>query len=178
MLKTAGDVSWRMSGGTTDPDYSGNMSHSSAEGSWFSDLWTGDDFYFRVWVGNEASEDVNHAPVIPEAGISADSSLIPVGAPVNVTADFTDEDAGDSHTATWQWTQDDPLDASAGAVSGTTVTGSHIYTRPGVYEVTLRVVDAVGARRSNTSGTWWCTIRGRLRHRRWLDRFSCRRSRV
>jgi PKD repeat protein len=146
VLRTEADVTWFCSIDTVDDPYSGNMAFSTTPGVWsIVPEWAGADFYFRVWVGNPASEGVNHAPVIPEAGISAASSLVPVGSPVNMSAPFSDEDAGDSHTATWQWTQDDPSVTSSGSVSGTTVTGCHTYTAAGVYEVALRVVDGEGA---------------------------------
>jgi PKD repeat protein len=121
------------------------MSYATTPGSWVTD-WAGAyDFYFRVWVGNQATEDVNHAPVISEAGITADSTLVPVNTPVNLTANFSDQDAGDSHKAIWTWIQGNPSVTPNGQVNGNTVTGTHTYDQPGVYEVSLRVEDRAGA---------------------------------
>lgn len=82
----------------------------------------------------------NYAPVV--GPISAPAEPVSKGIQVNATANFTDQDAADTHTATWDW-GDGP--ATVGTVTESsspgTVTGSHTYAAAGVYTVTLTVSD-------------------------------------
>ena len=76
------------------------------------------------------------APLTPQATYTA----------VNVSANFSDEDISDLHTAVWNW-GDNTI--STGAVieangSGT-VTGSHTYTSAGVYTLNLTVSDSLSS---------------------------------
>jgi hypothetical protein len=61
--------------------------------------------------------------------------------PLAVSATFSDADDDDDHTAVWDWgdstTTNGTVDQTANVVSG-----SHVYTEPGVYPVTLRVTDS------------------------------------
>ncbi|HVK08828.1 MAG TPA: M57 family metalloprotease [Gemmataceae bacterium] len=82
----------------------------------------------------------NAAPV---AGvITAPTAPVAVGAAVSVSAGFTDAGTADTHTAVWDWGDGT---SSAGTVAGLGATGSHTYTRAGVYTVTLTVRDDDGA---------------------------------
>lgn len=83
----------------------------------------------------------NAGPTI--TSITGPSDPTPVGTPVTVTTAFTDPDAADTHTATYSW--------GDGATSNPTVTpgartvdGTHTYSVPGVYAVTVTITDDSG----------------------------------
>jgi hypothetical protein len=82
----------------------------------------------------------NMTPAVGE--ITAPIALAPVNTPITVSATFTDPDISDTHTATWDW---DDGTSSAGTVAESggsgSVVGSHAYSVPGVYLVTLTVTD-------------------------------------
>lgn len=69
---------------------------------------------------------------------------VPINIGMSISADFTDPDVGDTHTATWYWGD---LTSSPGIVDEVekTVTGTHKYTETGVYTVTLELEDKAGA---------------------------------
>ncbi len=81
--------------------------------------------------------DLNAPPVV--GPITAVPNPATVNGVVNFSANFTDADAGDTHTATWNWGDST---SSAGTISGGTVTGSHTYSAVGTYTVTLTVTDS------------------------------------
>ncbi len=60
---------------------------------------------------------------------------------VNIIATFKDPGSLDTFTAAWKWGDGT---TSTGAVSSKTVTGSHIYTKPGVYLISLMITDKDG----------------------------------
>jgi probable HAF family extracellular repeat protein len=68
------------------------------------------------------------------------------GAAIDFNAAFTDVDASDTHSATWSW--DDGSQAQAATLTenaGTgTASGSHAFSKPGVYAVGLKVIDTSG----------------------------------
>jgi len=64
--------------------------------------------------------------------------LVRVGVNINARATFKDAGVIDTFTAIWKWGDGK---TSNGVVSGTTVNGSHIYTKPGIYLVTITVKD-------------------------------------
>jgi len=70
---------------------------------------------------------------------------------ISFSVGFTDPDAGDSHTASWDWGDGN---TGAGAVvfnSGSgTVTGAHAYAAAGIYDVKLNLVDSSGNQVSAT----------------------------
>ncbi|MGH2806616.1 MAG: PKD domain-containing protein, partial [Actinomycetota bacterium] len=84
----------------------------------------------------------NTPPVV--GPITAPIDPVTVGTEIHASADFTDPDIGDVHTATWDWGDGTQ---SAGTVTEPTpltdghVTGSHTYTTPGIYTVTVTVDD-------------------------------------
>jgi hypothetical protein len=59
-----------------------------------------------------------------------------------VSASFTDPDIGDTHTATWDWGD---TTTSGGTVDENqkVITGSHVYTKVGVYPIILTVNDGL-----------------------------------
>jgi uncharacterized protein len=97
----------------------------------------------------------DHDPVVvglnlvnypPELGdVSVAPALLAIGAQVDASVPFTDPDALDTHTATWDWgdgtTSTGDISESFG--SGT-ITGSHVYSTPGLYELQVTVLDDFG----------------------------------
>ena len=88
----------------------------------------------------------------PEVGtIIASQDPIQAGTLVTASAAFTDLGPLETHTAQWDWGD---LTTSSGVVSENglsgTVTGSHTYSTPGVYTVTLTVTDDTGDSGSST----------------------------
>jgi len=99
-----------------------------------------------------ASATVHVDNVAPAAGpITAPLDPTLVNTPVNASASFTDPGTLDTHAATWDWGDGS---TSAGSVSETngsgSVTGTHTYTLPGVYELILTVTDKDGASSQST----------------------------
>jgi len=108
-------VVWQQSGATTDSDISASTFHLPETGS-------------------------NHSPVINQ--ITAPLDPVMVNSTVFVTADFSDPDFADTHTAVWYWGDGNSESGLVNEASGTrTVSGSHAYANPGVYVVTLTVTD-------------------------------------
>jgi PKD repeat protein len=63
------------------------------------------------------------------------------GTKMNARATFIDPDANNTITAIWNWGDGT---SSNGIVSNGTVTGSHTYTKPGIYLVTITIKDKDG----------------------------------
>lgn len=89
------------------------------------------------------------APVVTEVLLSSDP--VPVGTATLLEATFTDENADDTHTGTFDW----GAGAVAGAVSESggagTLSLSQAFTEPGVYTVAATVVDDGGLSDSRSS---------------------------
>ena len=84
----------------------------------------------------------NVLPVV-DAGLDIEVDL---GDMITIQAAFTDPGTADTHTATVYW-GDNTSEPGALTEPGTdpgTVTGNHIYTWPGIYEVTVEVIDDDG----------------------------------
>jgi hypothetical protein len=81
----------------------------------------------------------NVAPVVRR--ITLPASPIPVGAAASVRADFSDGNAGDTHTATIDWEGTTTAGVVTEAGGSGTVTGSNTYPAPGVYTVNVFVND-------------------------------------
>ena len=82
---------------------------------------------------------LNEPPVI--ISITGPKEPKCISDPVEMTAIFEDPDIGDSHTAEWDWGDEN---TSPGTVDDHTVYGSHYYSLPGVYTITLTVTDDYG----------------------------------
>jgi hypothetical protein len=100
---------------------------------------------FTYWA-NDGEADSNVATVTLTVNEAARAPTVDAGADrtadegqtVNLTATFTDPNAGDAHTATIDWGDGTIADAiiAAGRVSG-----SHAYANDGTYAVTVMVTD-------------------------------------
>jgi PKD repeat protein len=98
--------------------------------------------------GASASSSATHTVenVSPLVGPIA-TPLAPnaVGAAVSANARFSDPGVQDTHTAVWNWGDGSSQAGTTSATSGgSEVTGSHSYTRAGVYQITLTVTDKDG----------------------------------
>lgn len=86
-----------------------------------------------------------HEPRLDPIAVPAEPITIDSAIPVSV--DFIDSDVGETYTAIWSWGDGTN---SAGVVAKTgdigTVTGSHIYSAPGLYSVYVTLSDDHGAR--------------------------------
>ncbi len=70
---------------------------------------------------------------------------VQVNTEVNVSADFADPGVLDTHTAVWDWGDDNTSPGTVEEVNGSgPVTGYHSYATPGVYIVRLTVTDKDG----------------------------------
>jgi hypothetical protein len=83
---------------------------------------------------------VDHPPEITSVSASVDP--IQIGQNTTVTATFNDPDIGDAHTALWDWGDGTTSTMSA---EPPTISAVHDYAAPGVYTVTVTVIDVAGA---------------------------------
>ena len=95
---------------------------------------------------------------LPGSGpIAVDTALTPTG-------HFTDPDSADTHTATWQWgdgtTPTPGMVTEPGVATPGEVTGTHVYGRPGIYTVTLKIADAGGGGTGETTASVAVTVLG------------------
>ncbi len=65
--------------------------------------------------------------------------------PVQVNGEFTDPDDNNNQTAVWNWGDGSGPEAGAVDQANNKVSGSHSYAQPGVYQVTLTVIDSYPA---------------------------------
>ena len=103
--------------------------------------------------GSQREKAVNNlAPVV--GAITAPTSPIKVSTIVNTSANFTDPGVVDTHTAVWNWgdgsTSPGIMTESNGSGS---VTGSHSYTKPGLYTILLTATDKDGTSGQSTFQT-------------------------
>ncbi len=84
-------------------------------------------------------ECANDAPIV--CLITAPIEPIQANTLLEVSGVFNDVDGSDTHTAIWDWGDDT---SSEGTVDGISVSGSHIYTNPGVFTIGLIVTDKQG----------------------------------
>jgi probable HAF family extracellular repeat protein len=90
----------------------------------------------------DATTTVDITNVAPSVGaIVAPASPILIGAPVSVSATFTDPGTPDTHQAVWSWGDGGSDD---GTLSAGSVSGTHTYTTPGVRTIVLTVTDDDG----------------------------------
>lgn len=82
----------------------------------------------------------------PVVGPITASSPVVAGTRAMFSADFTDRNRADTHTATWFW--GDTCTRTAGTVTESdgagTASGDHVFCSPGVYPIALTVTDNTG----------------------------------
>lgn len=139
--------------GTVDD---GTVAESSGSGTVTGSHNYGDNGVYTVTVtvtdddGGASSDTLtvtvtNVAPTVTEVGLDQPNEqfILPSVHAINFTATYTDPGWLDTHTASWNWGDGSPLEA--GTVTETagsgTVTGSHIYSTPGDYTVSVTVTD-------------------------------------
>ncbi|MGH7204364.1 MAG: PKD domain-containing protein [Candidatus Levyibacteriota bacterium] len=134
----------------------GTLASVPADGQYFI-LWTYSDGTIvksqEVMVTNGIYQNTLNTPIPPIIGtITASPNPVAVNTSTNITANFTDPNTSDSHTAIIDWgdgagSQSATVTESNGSGS---VTGSHTYTTAGVYSVNVTVTDSAGATGSQT----------------------------
>ncbi len=87
--------------------------------------------------------------LLPEIVELSAPAIVEAGETVELTAEFTDLEVPDAHTATIDWgdgTAAEPADVipGTGPGSGGILTGTHIYTAQGLFQITVTVIDAGG----------------------------------
>ncbi len=83
--------------------------------------------------------------------ISISNNVISTGGYVTASANFTDANVLDTHTATWNWGDSSTTSGTITESSGTgSVSDTHVYSQAGVYEVSLTVNDNSNASASTT----------------------------
>lgn len=94
----------------------------------------------------DPGQDVTVTNVAAVVGaITSNIDPVQIGAFVDASATFTDENLLDVHTAVWDWGDNTSDGGVVTEVDGSgTITGSHIYTEPDVYTLTLTVTDDDG----------------------------------
>ena len=92
-------------------------------------------------LSSEDSSTVTVKNVPPVITSLTFNSSVRAGVKLNTYATFKDAGINDTFTATWKWGDGT---TSAGAISGKTVNGSHIYAKPGIYLITITVKDKDG----------------------------------
>jgi len=86
----------------------------------------------------------DHPPVV--GSITGPTAPVLTGAPVNLSANFADQDTFETHTAIWNWGDGNTSPGAVTEANGTgSVTGSHTYALSGKYTITLTVTDSDGA---------------------------------
>jgi len=89
------------------------------------------------------------APLVVNT-VSANLAPVPVDSLVNAAATFADTGDGDAHTAVWQW-GDATTSSATVDQDGNTLSGSHSYSEPGVYTISVTVTNPLAAAPSNTA---------------------------
>jgi hypothetical protein len=90
---------------------------------------------------------VNILNVAPTVGtINGPAAPVLVNTNVTVSAAFSDPGVLDTHTAVWDWGDGSTSDGTVDETNGSgSAAGSHSYAAPGVYAITLVIIDKDGA---------------------------------
>jgi PKD repeat protein len=111
-------------------DYSGNVVVEVYDG-------------YATTTASTALTVANAKPTI--TSISGPTGPLPLGSGVSLIGNFTDPGTVDTHTATFAWGDGTSSNGTINESGGSgTAAGSHVYTTPGVYRVTLTVTDDDG----------------------------------
>lgn len=107
-----------------------------------------DDYDVSVTVTDDdgGSDDLNLSVTVhnlpPNVGpIVAPIDPIQVGTQISASATFADPGVFDTHEAEWEWGDGT---TSPAVIDGPNVSGDHLYAAPGLYTVTLTVIDKDG----------------------------------
>ena len=97
----------------------------------------------RVTDSNGATDTASTTVTVNNVAPTVESITLPpdpvqINTEISVKGTFSDPGIDDTHTAVWNW---DNETTSVGIVETGTVSGSHVYDTPGVYKVTLTVID-------------------------------------
>jgi predicted extracellular nuclease len=94
-----------------------------------------------------AGASVNLLNVAPTVGtINGPAAPVLVNTNVTVSAAFSDPGVLDTHTAVWDWGDGSTSDGTVDETNGSgSAAGSHSYAAPGVYAITLVIIDKDGA---------------------------------
>ncbi len=119
----------------------------NAENNWWGDTNPSDNVtsivdYTPFTLSPFPEYSINQAPVV--GTITAPTTPIQVNTSVTASANFTDLNTLDTHTASWNWGDGIVTPGTVTESSGS-VSDSHTYTAAGVYTITLTVTDNSGA---------------------------------
>ena len=103
-----------------------------------------------LFATDEATVTIDNAdPVISD--LTCPAMPVQLGTKVSTTAAFTDPGVLDTHTALWPWGNGETSEGGVSETGGSgTVAGSHTYSTPGVYTVSLTVTDKDGGEANAT----------------------------
>ncbi len=96
--------------------------------------------YNGFGTGNDVVVKAINRP--PTVGDPTVPDPVAVNTMINLSANFTDPDIQDTHTAVWDWDDGSTSSGTVSEANGSgSVTGSHVYSAAGVYSVKLTVTD-------------------------------------
>ena len=88
-----------------------------------------------------------HSHAAPVAGPVKVTGAARVNGALSFSAAFTDADLRDTHKASWSWGDGKEETGTVSAKNGKgSVSGQHVYRKPGIYTVKLSIVDSSGKR--------------------------------
>jgi uncharacterized delta-60 repeat protein len=143
---------------TTFPGLTGNRAFNSAaqsvllqpDGNIVLAGWAGSSFALARYLGSNSLPPPKPQP--PVVGPITTPAPVLTNTTVMVSAMFTYNIPTDQHTAVWDWGDHTTSVGNVVEANGQgSVTGSHVYAVPGVYQITVTVTDQRGASGSSTS---------------------------